>query len=109
MTSLKVFHAATLPARLRALAWEELLRDLKNKGSIISYDGSEQLTDYTWLEGTLKQSMKALAITMFKGKKWSGLPLDLHGDRGGIQLSAFPEDHGICREILSVSVFTRKE
>jgi len=75
MTSLKVFHAATLPARLQAEAWEELLQDLESRGSTYFFDGSEQLTDYTWLEGTLKQSMKALAISMFKGKKWSGLPL----------------------------------
>lgn len=75
MTSLKVFHAATLPARLQAEAWDDLLQDLESKGSTYFFDGSEQLTDYTWLEGTLKQSMKALAISMFKGKKWSGLPL----------------------------------
>ncbi|WP_347320147.1 EcsC family protein [Rossellomorea sp. RS05] len=75
MTSLKVFHAATLPARLQAETWDDLLQDLESKGATYFFDGSEQLTDYTWLEGTLKQSMKALAISMFKGKKWSGLPL----------------------------------
>jgi hypothetical protein len=75
MTSLKVFHAATLPARLRALAWEDLMEDLNKKDSNYFYDGSEQLTDYTWLEGSMKQALKAMAITMFKGKKWSGLPL----------------------------------
>jgi EcsC protein family len=75
MTSLKVFHAATLPSRLKSYAWAELMEDIEKKESDFFYEGSEQLTDYTWLEGPLKHCFKGLAITMFKGKKWSGVPL----------------------------------
>ncbi|MGM0843953.1 MAG: EcsC family protein [Bacillota bacterium] len=75
MTSLKVFHAATLPARLRAAAWEELMEDLERKENDYFYSGTEKLTDYTWLEGPLKHMLKGTIITMFRKKRLSGVPL----------------------------------
>ncbi len=75
MTSLKVFHAATLPSRLKATAWEELMEDLKTKESDYFYNGSEKLTDTSWLEGPLKHCFKAVAITLFRKKTLSGLPI----------------------------------
>jgi hypothetical protein len=75
MTALKVFHAATLPGRLKAVAWEELMEDLETKESDYFYSRSEKLTDITWIEGTMKHCLKALAISMFRKKKLSGFPL----------------------------------
>ena len=75
MTSLKVFHAATLPARLRAEAWEELMEELEKKENDYFYNGTEKLTDYTWLEGPLKHLLKAMVITTFRRKRLSGMPL----------------------------------
>ncbi|WP_113928440.1 EcsC family protein [Bacillus sp. P14.5] len=75
MTSLKVFHAATLPARLRAAAWEELMEDLERKENDYFYNGTEKLTDYTWMEGPLKHMLKGTVITMFRKKRLSGIPL----------------------------------
>lgn len=75
MTSLKVFHAATLPARLKAEAWEELMEDLERKENDYFYNGTEKLTDYTWMEGPLKHMLKGVVITMFRNKRLSGMPL----------------------------------
>ncbi|MEI5905467.1 EcsC family protein [Bacillus spongiae] len=74
MTSLKVFHAATLPSRLKAYGWEELITDL-NKKETYFFEENDTLTDHSWLEGPIKQLMKGLAISMFRKKRWSGLPL----------------------------------
>ncbi|WP_335872215.1 EcsC family protein [Bacillus sp. 2205SS5-2] len=74
MTSLKVFHVATLPKRLKGYGWEGLVEDL-NQNEKYFFDGQETFTDYSWLEGPLKQLTKGVAISLFRKKKWSGLPL----------------------------------
>ncbi|MCP3741155.1 EcsC family protein [Rossellomorea sp. BNER] len=84
MTSLKVFHAATLPARLQAEAWEELMNDLDRKELDYFYSGNDTLTNHSFLEGPLKHMMKATVITMFRKKKWSGIPLISMGIGAGV-------------------------
>ncbi|KAB7705904.1 EcsC family protein [Bacillus aerolatus] len=75
VASLKVFHAATLPNRLKAEGWQELLLELEGSDQFYFYNETEQLTDPTWMEGPVKQLGKLLAITLFKNKKMSNLPL----------------------------------
>ncbi|MGM7636397.1 EcsC family protein [Bacillus sp. Hm123] len=75
MASLKVFHAATMPDRLKVIGWQELLLELEEQEHPFFYQESAQLTDTTWLEGPIKQLFKLMAITVFKNKKMSNLPL----------------------------------
>ena len=76
MTSLKVFHAATLPKRMRFQGWEELTQgtDGSNQNQYF-YNGSEDLTDETWLEHPLKHIVKAVAISILRKRMIQGIPL----------------------------------
>ncbi len=76
MTSLKVFHAATLPKRMRFQGWEELTQgtDGSNQNQYF-YNGSEDLTDETWLEFPLKHIVKAVAISVLRKRMIQGIPL----------------------------------
>lgn len=76
MTSLKVFHAATLPKRMRFQGWEELTQgtDGSNQNQYF-YNGSEDLTDETWLELPLKHIVKAVAISVLRKRMIQGIPL----------------------------------
>jgi len=76
MTSLKVFHAATLPKRMKCHGWNALVGEMDNPHLYnFFYEGSEELTDETWLEHPLKQGLKALVILMFRKKLVQGIPL----------------------------------
>lgn len=75
MTSLKVFHGATLPSRLQGRAWEELLNDLNQHQTYYFYEGNEDITDITWMEKLIKQMFKAIVISMFKKKTMKGIPI----------------------------------
>lgn len=76
MLSLKVFHTATLPKRLQAQAWNELIEELKNTDNhYYFYEGDENITNETWLDLPLKQFLKALFIMTFRKKLVQGLPL----------------------------------
>ncbi|SFJ11815.1 EcsC protein family protein [Halobacillus dabanensis] len=74
MISLKVFHAATLPKRLKAAAWRELVEEVKDKEHPYIFAGDDQLTDEGWLEQPMKQGFKSLFILMFRKKLVQGLP-----------------------------------
>lgn len=74
MISLKVFHAATLPKRLQAEAWRELMKEIHNKEHPYIYGGDDRLTDEQWLEQPMKQVFKSLFILMFRKKLFQGLP-----------------------------------
>ncbi|KON86750.1 ABC transporter substrate-binding protein [Sporosarcina globispora] len=74
MSSLKVFHAATLPPRMQGRAWEELMHELKNQEEYYFYEGKEELTDLTWVEQPMKQLFKAMAIYFFRRKSVQGIP-----------------------------------
>ncbi|EWG10530.1 EcsC family protein [Cytobacillus firmus] len=74
MSSLKVFHAATLPPRMQGSAWEELMNELKNQDEFYFYEGKEELTDITWIEQPMKQLFKAMAIYLFRRKSVQGIP-----------------------------------
>jgi hypothetical protein len=74
MTSLKVFHMATLPPRLQMDGWDELKSELSNAHDYL-FEGNEKLTDVSWLEQPLKQALKGLAILVFRRKFLQGIPL----------------------------------
>ncbi|WP_077214242.1 EcsC family protein [Bacillus dakarensis] len=74
MTSLKVSHAATLPMRIQAQAWEQLMHELKNTDEYYFYDGEDELTNLTTLDQPIKQMLKAFTILLFKNKKFQGVP-----------------------------------
>lgn len=74
MISLKVFHAATLPKRLQAAAWKDLMNEVNQKENPYIFDGNDQLTDESWLEQPLKQCFKSVFIMMFRKKIFQGIP-----------------------------------
>ncbi|WP_409270913.1 EcsC family protein [Neobacillus sp. SCS-31] len=75
MTSLKVFHTATLPPRLQGESWEQLLEELKGERDKYFYEGNDQLTDSTWLEMPMRQLLKGAVIALFRKRMVQGLPL----------------------------------
>lgn len=68
MTALKVFHAASLPKRLRGIGWEDLTSDLEEHHSLYFYEGMEKIIDYRWLEEPFKQLAKVFFISLFNKK-----------------------------------------
>ncbi|HWO75480.1 MAG TPA: EcsC family protein [Bacillus sp. (in: firmicutes)] len=77
MTSLKVFHAATLPKRYQGEAWLSLKNDLlqKEKNSSYFYDGEEQIISKEWIEFGMDELIKLVAIQLFQPKKDGRFPL----------------------------------
>ncbi|WP_144547923.1 EcsC family protein [Bacillus sp. X1(2014)] len=75
MTSLKVFHTATLPPRLQRAGWTSLMEELEAQEDYYFYEGNEEITDITWLEQPVQQLMKALVIALFRKKTIQGIPL----------------------------------
>lgn len=76
MLALKVFHAATLPKKYKAEAWQALLSEIENlEENPIFYEGDEELTNESWLELPFKQLLKALIIFFFRNKTIQGLPI----------------------------------
>ena len=76
MTSLKVFHAATLPRRYQAEAWLSLKKDLQHQeNSTYFYDGEEQIISKEWIEFGLNELVKLMAIQLFQPKKKEKFPL----------------------------------
>lgn len=74
MSSLKVFHASTLPPRMQGNAWEELMQELRNQEDSYFYEGKEELADITWMEQPIKQIFKAMAIYFFRKRSVQGIP-----------------------------------
>ncbi|MFS0864544.1 EcsC family protein [Fredinandcohnia sp. 179-A 10B2 NHS] len=75
MNSLKVFHAATLPKRMRYQGWNTLVDDIDNSYNQFIYEGTEELTNETWLELPLKHILKAVTISLLRKKVIQGVPL----------------------------------
>ncbi|RHW40746.1 EcsC family protein [Neobacillus notoginsengisoli] len=75
MASLKVFHTSTLPPRMQADSWTDLVNELEGDRDRYFYEGSDQLTDSTWLEQPVRQLFKAMVIALFRKKMIQGLPL----------------------------------
>ena len=75
MTSLKIFHIALLPPKVQKAGWQSLRNELADKSERYFYEGSEQITDMTWMEQPLQQIFKAMVILLFKKKKIQGIPL----------------------------------
>lgn len=75
MTSLKLFHGASLPSGRQGEVWLELLDDLKETEHPYFYDGSEKLLTISSLEQPLKQLLKLIVIMLFRKKRFQGIPL----------------------------------
>lgn len=75
MTSLKVFHTATLPPRIKKAGWASLLAELEASDQHYFYEGNEEIIDITWLEQPVQQILKAMVITLFRKKVIQGIPL----------------------------------
>ncbi|MEH7176497.1 EcsC family protein [Neobacillus vireti] len=75
MSSLRVFHTATLPPRLQKEGWTILMNEMDSSGDSYFYEGNEEITDVTWLEQPIQQLFKALVITLFRKKLIQGLPV----------------------------------
>ena len=73
--SLKVFHAATMPIRYQAEAWDELVDSLQSRELDYFFSGNDELTNERWLEGPLKQLIKSSAISLFRKKRISNVPV----------------------------------
>ncbi|CAH2716075.1 hypothetical protein BACCIP111895_03259 [Neobacillus rhizosphaerae] len=75
MTSLKVFHTATLPPRIQKAGWASLMDELESNDYYYFYEGNEEIMDITWLEQPVQQLLKAMVIALFRKKVIQGLPL----------------------------------
>jgi hypothetical protein len=75
MTSLKVFHTATLPKRLQKMGWTSLMMELEENEEVYFYEGKEEITDIRWLELPIQQIVKAMVIALFRKKVIQGVPL----------------------------------
>lgn len=75
MTSLKVFHTATLPARLQKEGWSILVNEINSSKDHYFYQGNDEITDVTWLEQPIQQLFKALVICLFRKKVIQGIPI----------------------------------
>ncbi|WP_413308277.1 EcsC family protein [Bacillus sp. 1P10SD] len=75
MTSLKVFHIGTLPPRIQKEGWILLKDELEKHENPYFYEGTEEITDITWLEQPLQQLFKAMVIALFRKKMIQGMPL----------------------------------
>ncbi|MCM2531417.1 EcsC family protein [Neobacillus pocheonensis] len=75
MTSLKVFHTATLPPRIQKEGWASLKNEMDGEGDHYFYEGKEEITDITWLEQPIQQILKAMVIILFRKRVIQGIPL----------------------------------
>ncbi|WP_223590996.1 EcsC family protein [Neobacillus bataviensis] len=75
MSSLKVFHTATLPPGIQKDGWSSLMEDIEANGDPYFYEGREEITDITWLEQPVQQLLKAMVIALFRKKLIQGVPL----------------------------------
>ena len=75
MTSLKLFHAATVPKRMQHTVWKELLADFRAGSESYFYEGSEEIVEAAWMEQPLQQMLKALVIYLFRKKAVQRIPM----------------------------------
>ncbi|GIN98558.1 hypothetical protein J6TS1_44280 [Siminovitchia terrae] len=75
LETLKVFHTATMPERLKMFGWEDLINDLQKGDEQFYYHEHERITDFSWVDEPLKHLLKVSLILMLSKKKVSGLPL----------------------------------
>lgn len=76
MTSLKLFHIATLPKHLQRGAWDELWEEIEaTEYDELFYRGKEEIMDVTWFVEPIRQLLKAVIIMMLRKKLIQGIPL----------------------------------
>ncbi|WP_075982565.1 EcsC family protein [Bacillus massilinigeriensis] len=74
MTSLKVFHAATSPRRMKKSGWEQLIQEIDNQKEHYFYEGKEEITDISWMDQPLVHILKAFTILIFRKRSIKGVP-----------------------------------
>jgi hypothetical protein len=88
MTSLKVFHTATLPKSLQGDGWKDLVEDMdESNDSYFWNEENERFTDKTWMDLPLKQLLKGMFILVFRRKLVQGIPLIGIGIGAGMNYS----------------------
>ncbi|WP_164525491.1 EcsC family protein [Siminovitchia acidinfaciens] len=75
LETLKVFHTATMPERLKMFGWEDLINDLQKGDEQFYYHEPERITDSSWVDEPLKHLLKVSMILMLSKRKVSGMPL----------------------------------
>lgn len=75
MASLKVFHCAAMPKRIKKQGWRELIDELENGEQQYFYGGNEKISGSSSIEYFLKQVLKGMAILLFKNRKLQNIPL----------------------------------
>jgi hypothetical protein len=75
MTSLKVFHTATLPPRIQKEGWASLMAELEQHQELYFYEGTEKISEISWLEQPIQQLFKAMVIMLFRKRAIQGIPL----------------------------------
>lgn len=76
LTSLKVFHMASLPKRLRGDAWSKLEEEIHHEDyDPYFFEDEAILINSLWFEHTMKQLVKTVAIQMLRKKVVQGIPL----------------------------------
>jgi hypothetical protein len=109
MTSLKVFHTATLPPRLQKQGWSLLREELANEQTPYFYEGKEEMTDITWIDQPLQQLLKAMVITIFKKKLIQGLPLISMGIGAGVNYQLTRKVTDLAQKYYQLRYLNEKE
>lgn len=75
MSSLRIFHVSTLPKRNQHEGWKLLMNDFAESKERYFFEGSEEVTDSTWIEQPLLQMLKASVIYLWSKKSAKKLPV----------------------------------
>lgn len=75
LETLKVFHTATLPERLKMFGWEDLIQDIQLGDEQFYYGEHDRLTDSSWLDEPLMQILKVTLVMTLSNRKKTGIPL----------------------------------
>ncbi|MCJ7839728.1 EcsC family protein [Lederbergia sp. NSJ-179] len=75
LETLKVYHVATMPERMKMFGWEDLMEDLQKNDQQFYYDTPARITELIWIDEPLKQLIKTAIILLFSKRKISGIPI----------------------------------
>lgn len=109
MTSLKVFHTATLPPRLQKQGWSMLMEEMAAEYTPYFYEGKEEMTDFTWIDLPLQQLLKAMVITLFKKRLIQGLPLISMGIGAGVNYQLTRKVTDLAQKYYQLRYLNEKE
>lgn len=73
--TLKIFHTAILPDRIKMFGWEELVDDLQKGDKQFYYHEHGHIIDQSWVDELLKHLLKIWLIVTFSKRKVFDLPI----------------------------------